>query len=155
MEGDKGVGQYKGSCCQWRIGCVQPGLLVGRTAWTRVIPGEHKGCGWAWVLKKGLKKALKRVNPLKRVLFWVNPLFWVLKKAFKRVDLLKRVLKKGLFWVIHSKQCSKEGDTQLSAQKSAHKSGSLKKVLKRALPRLNPLKVVAERESRSKKSSKE
>ena len=57
------------------------------------------------------------------------------------------MLKKVLIRVGHSEKCSNKGVTQIK--------GSLKKVLKRALPRLNPLKVVAERGSRSKKSSKE
>ena len=83
-------------------------LGFGPIADTETTTYLHKGSEWAWAPKKVLKKALKIVNPLKRLLFWAKPLFWVLKNALKRVDLLKRV-----------------------PTKSAQTSGQLKKVLKR------------------------
>ena len=74
----------------------------------------HKGSDWAWALFWALKKALKRVKPLKKGLSRVNLLFWALRKVLKRVDLLKIVLnwevllKRGLNWVGHSKKCQRE-----------------------------------------------
>ena len=88
----------------------------------------HKGCVGPWALFWALKKALKRVNPLKKTLLRANPLFWVLKKVFKKVSLIKRALKKVLFWVINSKKCSKKSGLlkkvkfESSAQKRAHLS---------------------------------
>ena len=75
---------------------------------------RHKGCDVAWALFWVLKKALKRVKPLKKGLLRVNLLFWALRKVLKRVDLLKIVLnwevllKRGLNWVGYSKKGSRE-----------------------------------------------
>ena len=115
---------------------------------------SHKGSEWAWALKKVLKKALKRVNPLKKGLFRANPLFWVLKNRLKRVDLLKIVLKKALIRVGRSKECSREGVAQKSAQKSAHRSGSLKKGLKKVVTQKSAQNVLKQ-VGQSKKCSKE
>ena len=88
----------------------------------------HKGSAGPWALFWALKKALKRVNPLKKALLRANPLFWVLKKVFKKVSLIKRALKKVLLWVINSKKCSKKSGLlkrvkfQSFAQKRAHLS---------------------------------
>ena len=91
-------------------------------------PCYHKGSAGPWALFWALKKALKRVNPLKKALLRANPLFWVLKKVFKKVSLIKRALKKVLLWVINSKKCSKKSGLlkrvkfQSFAQKRAHLS---------------------------------
>ena len=75
---------------------------------------DHKGCDVAWALFWALKKALKRVKPLKKGLSRVNLLFWALRKVLKRADLLKIVLnwevllKRGLNWVGYSKKGSRE-----------------------------------------------
>ena len=84
----------------------------------------HKGSDWAWALFWALKKALKRVKPLKKGLSRVNLLFWALRKVLKRADLLKIVLnwevllKRGLNWVGHSKKGSRE-------ERSNSKEGSV------------------------------
>ena len=97
----------------------------------------HKGCAGPWALFWALKKAPKRVNPLKKTLLRANPLFWVLKKVFKKVSLIKRALKKVLLWVINSNKCSKKNGLlkkvkfESSAQKRAHLSYTPKKMLKR------------------------
>ena len=98
---------------------------------------KHKGSAGPWALFWALKKALKRVNPLKKALLRANPLFWVLKKVFKKVSLIKRALKKVLLWVINSKWCSKKSGLlkrvkfQSFAQKRAHLSWTPQKILKR------------------------
>ena len=103
--------------------------MISNAIWG--IPSSilHKGCAGPWELFWALKKALKRVNPLKKALLRANPLFWVLKKVFKKVSLIKRALKKVLLWVINSNKCSK-------------KSGLLKKVKFELEPRATIVQTV-------------
>ena len=117
-------GEYKST------GLISMGRKVNIT-WRHVCQTLnlfHKGCAGPWALFWALKKALKRVNPLKKTLLRANPLFWVLKKVFKKVSLIKRALKKVLLWVINSKKCSKKSGLlkkvkfESSAQKRAHLS---------------------------------
>ena len=74
----------------------------------------------------------------------------MLKNRLKRVDLLKIVLKKALIRVGRSKECSREG----VAQKSAQKSGSLKKGLKKVVTQKSAQNVLKQ-VGQSKKCSKE
>ena len=59
------------------------------------------GSGGPRALQKVPKRALVRVDPLKKVLLRVSALLRVLKKVLKRVPPLKRGLKKLLLGVNH------------------------------------------------------
>ena len=63
-------------------------------------------------LQKVPKRALVRVDPLKKGLLRVSALFGVLKKVLTFFALLLRGLIKLPIRVNHSKKCSKESVTQ-------------------------------------------
>ena len=103
----------------------------------------HKGSGGPRALQKAPKRALKRVDPLKKRLLRISALFWVLKRVLSFFALLWRGLKKLPKRVKRSKKRPKELVSQESAQESwsfksggrskeyaTHKSESLKKELK-------------------------
>ena len=80
-------------------------MIVNSVDWPDPPPLLHiiveVGSGGPRALQKVPKRALVRVDPLKKVLLRVSALLRVLKEVLKRVALLKRGLKKLLSRVNH------------------------------------------------------
>ena len=79
----------------------EQGWLQWRKTAARTLCSPEVGSGGPRALQKVPKRALVRVDPLKKVLLRVSALLRVLKEVLKRVALLKRGLKKLLLGVNH------------------------------------------------------
>ena len=79
----------------------EQGWLQWRKTAARTLCSPEVGSGGPRALQKVPKRALVRVDPLKKVLLRVSALVRVLKKVLFRVSALLRVLKKVLLGVNH------------------------------------------------------